>query len=107
MRKSTLFVSLIIVFMVVISATIKKQVDPKPKYVEIITRFGVMKVLLYDDTPLHRDNFLKWVRAGFYDSLTFHMVTPEGTAQGGDIKSKYATEDSVIGDSDFGYRIPA
>ena len=106
MRKSGLIIGLALVFMVVVSAT-TKQVEPKPKYVEITTKFGVMKVLLYDDTPLHRDNFLKWVRAGFYDSLTFHMVTPEGTAQGGDIKSKYATEDSVIGDSDFGYRIPA
>jgi cyclophilin family peptidyl-prolyl cis-trans isomerase len=107
MRKSALFVGLITIVLIGVSATFKKYQDPKPKYVEIITRFGVMKVLLYDDTPLHRDNFLKWVRAGFYDSLTFHMVTPEGTAQGGDIKSKYATEDSVIGDSDFGYRIPA
>ena len=107
MKKNWQFLLLTAMVFISVSATSYKPLDPKPVYVEITTRFGVMKVLLYDDTPLHRDNFLKWVRLGFYDSLTFHQVIPEGTAQGGDLKSKYATEDSVIGDSDFGYRVPS
>ena len=55
--------------------------NPKPTYVEIITRFGVMKVKLYDETPLHRDNFLKLVKAGYYDSLTFFQIFPDYTIQ--------------------------
>lgn len=78
-----------------------------PVIVEITTKFGVMKVKLYDETPLHRDNFLKLVKQQFYDSLTFHKVVKGFLAQGGDPKSKYATEDSTIGDGDIGYRIPS
>lgn len=78
-----------------------------PYFVEIITKFGVMKVRLYDETPLHRDNFIKLVKRGFYDSLTFHRISAGFTIQGGDYKSKYATADSVIGDGNLGYTIPA
>jgi cyclophilin family peptidyl-prolyl cis-trans isomerase len=81
--------------------------NPKPTYVEIITRFGVMKVKLYDETPLHRDNFLKLVKAGYYDSLTFFQIFPDYTIQSGDPKSRYATEDSLIGDGGPTYKIPA
>lgn len=89
-----------------ISATPPKP-PTGPAIVEIKTKFGVMKVKLYDETPLHRDNFLKLVKQNFYDSLTFHKVVYGLVAQGGDAKSKYATADSVIGDADLGYRIPA
>lgn len=81
--------------------------QPGPAIVEITTKFGTMKVRLYDETPLHRDNFLKLVKQRFYDSLTFHRVISGFLAQGGDAKSKYATEDSVVGDGDLGYKIPA
>ncbi|MES2689590.1 MAG: peptidylprolyl isomerase [Bacteroidota bacterium] len=90
-----------------IYATPPKPVSKPTTYVDITTRFGTMKVKLYDETPKHRDNFIKLVKQGFYDSLTFHFVGPDFIAQGGDPKSRYATEDSVIGDSDLGYKIPA
>lgn len=90
-----------------IYATPPKTPPKGPTYVDIITKFGTMKVKLHDETPKHRDNFIKLVKQGFYDSLTFHLVGKDYIAQGGDPKSKYATEDSVIGDSDLGYRIPA
>lgn len=80
---------------------------PKPTYVDIITKFGTMRVLLYDETPLHRDNFVKLVKQGYYDSLTFFQVFPDYTIQSGDPKSRYATEDSVIGDGGVSYTIPA
>lgn len=80
---------------------------PQPTYVDIITKFGTMRVLLYDETPLHKQNFLKLVKQGFYDSLTFFQVIPDYTIQTGDPKSRYATQDSVIGDGGPTYTIPA
>lgn len=80
---------------------------PKPTYVDIITKFGTMRVLLYDETPLHRDNFVKLVKQGYYDSLTFFQVFPNYSIQSGDPKSRFATEDSVIGDGGVSYTIPA
>ena len=98
---------LLAIALISIYATPPKPVVKGPTYVDITTKFGTMKVKLYDETPLHRDNFVKLVKQGFYDSLTFHFVGPDYLAQGGDPKSRYATEDSVIGDSDLGYTIPA
>lgn len=98
---------LVLVLVSTLGVVLLSADDPKPKYVEIWTRFGTMKVKLYDETPLHRDNFLKLVRAGYYDSLTFFQVFPDYTAQTGDPKSRFATEDSVIGDGGPTYTIPA
>ena len=54
----------------------------------ISTEFGEMHVVLYDDTPQHKDNFLKLAKEGFYDSTTFHRVIGEFMIQGGDPNSK-------------------
>src|SRR5690554_766553 len=56
----------------------------KQTLVEITTDYGVMEVRLYDETPLHRDNFIKLVEEGFFDDLLFHRVIPEFMIQGGD-----------------------
>jgi cyclophilin family peptidyl-prolyl cis-trans isomerase len=82
--------------------------NPQPyPMVAIYTRFGIMIVKLYNETPKHRDNFLKLVREKQYDSLLFHRIIPGFMIQGGDIKSKYAPKDSLIGDGELGYTIPA
>lgn len=105
------YINRILILLAIVSisiyATPPKTTASGPTYVDIITKFGTMKVKLYDETPKHRDNFIKLVKAGFYDELKFHFVAQDYLAQGGDPKSKYATEDSVIGDSDLGYKIPA
>ncbi len=75
--------------------------------VEISTRYGKILVKLYNQTPLHRDNFIKLVKAGFYDSLLFHRVIPDFIIQGGDPTSKYAEAGVVLGQGYNGYRIPA
>lgn len=106
-KRLLLYISAIMAIAGLSAAGTHHPEKPTPTYVEIITRFGTMKVLLYDETPLHRDNFLKLVRSGFYDSLTFHQVFPDYTAQGGDPKSRLATSDSVIGDGGPTYKIPA
>lgn len=76
-------------------------------YVLIRTDFGEMRVLLYDSTPVHRDNFLKLVEAGFYDSLLFHRVIPGYMIQGGDPDSRGAEPGAMLGEGGPGYTLPA
>ncbi len=73
----------------------------------ISTPFGDMKVKLYDETPLHRDNFIKLAREGFYDGLLFHRVIQGFMIQGGDPNSKNAPAGQSLGSGGPGYTIPA
>ena len=66
-------------------------------YVLMMTTQGNMVVKLYDETPLHRDNFMSKVQAGFYDSLLFHRVINNFMIQGGDPTSKRATAETPVG----------
>lgn len=79
---------------------------PKNAFV-ITTDFGEMKGLLYDETPLHRDNFIKLINEGFYDSLLFHRVIKSFMIQGGDPASKTAKANVQLGNGGPGYTIPA
>jgi peptidyl-prolyl cis-trans isomerase B (cyclophilin B) len=90
------------------------QIDSKPKVVEniehevlISTDLGDMVVKLYNQTPKHRDNFLKLVNEKFYDSLLFHRVIKNFMIQGGDPQSKNAAKGVMLGSGDVGYTIPA
>lgn len=65
--------------------------------VKIRTDMGTIIVRLYDETPLHRDNFIRLVQNGFYDSLLFHRVIPEFMIQGGDPGSKQAEPNAMLG----------
>jgi len=60
----------------------------KEKLVKIKTSYGDMTVLLYDETPLHKANFIKLAESGEYDSTIFHRVIQEFMIQGGDIDAK-------------------
>lgn len=73
----------------------------------IDTDMGKIKVKLYDDTPLHRDNFIKNVQEGVYTDLLFHRIIRQFMVQGGDIYSKDAPIEAHLGDGDSGYTIPA
>ena len=75
--------------------------------VKIITKYGDMKVVLYNETPLHRDNFMKLTKGGVFDSLLFHRVIKGFMVQGGDPNSKRATKDQTLGDGDLKYTVPA
>jgi len=80
---------------------------PDACMVELRTEYGSMLIELYDATPLHRDNFLKLVREGFYDDLLFHRVIKGFMIQGGDPKSRGAAKGAPLGSGGPGYTVPA
>lgn len=76
-------------------------------YVKIETTYGEMVVKLYNETPKHRDNFLKLVKDGTYDGLLFHRVIKEFMIQGGDPNSRTAKKGQMLGDGELGYTVDA
>lgn len=84
-----------------------KIAKAKSHIVSVTTDYGTMKIKLYDETPQHRDNFLKLAKEGFYDGTLFHRVIKNFMLQGGDPQSKTATADMQLGGGDIGYTIPA
>jgi len=80
---------------------------PPHKYVRIITAKGECVLKLYDETPLHRNNFVKLVREGYYNDLLFHRVINHFMIQGGDPNSRYAAEKQQLGEGGPDYTIPA
>nr|MBS0037713.1 peptidylprolyl isomerase [Saprospiraceae bacterium] len=75
--------------------------------IEIETEYGTILAQLYDETPLHRDNFLKLAEDGFYDGLLFHRVINGFMLQGGDPDSRDAEEGARLGMGGPGYQIDA
>lgn len=75
--------------------------------VTIVTNRGTIKMKLYDGTPQHRDNMVRLVRQHFYDSTLFHRVIAGFVIQGGDPDSKRAAGDKVLGEGEYGDRVPA
>jgi len=106
--KKIAFLSFILILIMNVSSsgqgatTGQKQV----KFV-IHTDFGNMKGILYNETPKHRDNFVKLAKSGFYDGLLFHRVIMGFMIQGGDPQSKNAKAGQQLGNGDPGYTIPA
>lgn len=85
----------------------QSQSSNGPVKIKIETTLGNMVAVLYDDTPLHRDNFVKNIKEGVYKDLLFHRVIKEFMIQGGDPDSKNAPADKVLGNGSLGYTIPA
>ncbi len=85
----------------------EKKVEALNKMVVIKTEFGDMKVRLYDETPQHRDNFIKLVKEGYYNDLLFHRVIKNFMIQGGDPNSRNAGPNAQLGAGGPGYTIPA
>lgn len=75
--------------------------------VKIKTPYGKMVFVLSDETPLHRDNFVKLAKQHFYDELLFHRVIDSFMIQGGDPGSKDAEAGVFLGNGNVGYTIPA
>ena len=71
------------------------------------TSKGDIRIALYNETPQHRDNFLKLVKDGFYDGLLFHRVIYNFMIQTGDSASRHAKPGQLLGDSPEEYKVPA
>ncbi len=87
--------------------TMENQIDTTQYYVNISTSFGDMTVKLYNETPKHRDNFLKLVKEGYYNDLLFHRVIKDFMVQGGDPASRNADARTQLGAGGPNYTIPA
>jgi len=83
------------------------QKSKKQTMVVISTSYGDMKLTLYNETPKHRDNFIKLVKGGFYDGMLFHRIIQNFMIQGGDPESKTAQPGQMLGNGSPGYTVPA
>jgi len=105
--KKVILISLvfsIIVFSCQIDQSKKKTADQLYK---IETMYGDMIFKLYDETPLHKENFMKLIEEGYFDDLLFHRVIDGFMIQGGDPKSRDAEPGKMLGEGGPGYTIPA
>ena len=89
------------------AASKDKTADNNMTKVELETSLGNIVVELYNETPQHRDNFIKLVKEGYYDGVLFHRVIKDFMIQTGDGNSKNAGVDTPLGDGDPGYTIEA
>ncbi|ADY53677.1 peptidyl-prolyl cis-trans isomerase cyclophilin type [Pseudopedobacter saltans DSM 12145] len=80
---------------------------PKDVFIKISTNKGDMILKLFNETPKHRDNFVKIIKAGTLEKTLFHRVIKGFMIQGGDPDSKNAKENQLLGMGDLGYTIPA
>lgn len=96
--------------LIVFGATALFAGKPKHQYVRIKTSYGACIIWLYNETPKHRDNFIKLTKKGFYNGTLFHRVIQNFMIQGGDPDSKdtvKAKPGAELGNGDVGYTVPA
>lgn len=106
MTKKIFYVLLIFVSMLNLNCLAQKN-NKKQAKVLITTNYGDIKIALYNETPKHRDNFIKLVKEGYYDGALFHRVIENFMIQGGDPDSKNAAPGVMLGNGGPGYTIPA
>lgn len=85
----------------------KEETKEKTTMVIISTDLGEMKAVLYNETPLHKENFIKLAKEGYFDGCLFHRVIDGFMIQGGDPDSKAAKPGQMLGQGGPGYTIPA
>ena len=110
--KNILFAILSLLLSVSCTAQTKPQTKEEPKKevmqeVLIETSLGNITIVLFNETPLHRDNFIKLVNEQFYDGVLFHRIIQNFMIQTGDPDSKKATKGQRLGMGGPGYMIPA
>ena len=107
MRKK-ISILLLLAFLIACSSTRNSATSKIPgARVKLTTDSGVIVLRLYNQTPLHRDNFLKLVKQHYFDSLLFHRVIKNFMIQGGDPDSKNAKPGILLGNGGPSYTIPA
>lgn len=104
------YFSYVILALFLLSCSASKKtalVAAKPVEVKLTTDSGTIVLMLYDKTPLHRDNFVKLVKEKFYDGLLLHRVINNFMIQGGDPDSRNAKPGVRLGEGSLNYTIPA
>lgn len=97
----------ILLLLIGLSADVSAHTDKDKRVrVRLETTVGTMVMALFDETPRHRDNFLKLVRQGYYDGLLFHRVIADFMVQTGDPDSRAAKPGQRLGDGGPGYTLP-
>ena len=107
MKKIVLLILMCFVAVGFVAAKPQREKKRRQKMVKIETTLGTIKVKLYDETPLHRDNFLKLVKDEFYEGVLFHRVIKDFMIQAGDPESKTADAGARLGAGGLGYTVPA
>lgn len=109
MKKNILLVMMLAMTLISCQANTPKteKSDNNMTKVKLETSLGDIVVELYNETPQHRDNFIKLVKEGYYDGVLFHRVINDFMVQTGDGNSKTAGPETMLGDGDPGYTIPA
>lgn len=105
MWKNSKRISLLVLGMLLVTVVSAKT--PKYHYISIKTDKGDCLLKLYNETPKHRDNFLKLVKEDYYEGLMFHRVIHNFMVQGGDPESRYAAQKQPLGEGGPDYKIPA
>lgn len=105
MTKKIFYIFLI--FASLLNTSCLAQKNKKQKKVLISTSYGDIKIVLYNETPKHRDNFIKLVKEGYYNETLFHRTINNFMIQGGDPDSKGAEPRVVLGNGGPGYTVPA
>ena len=98
---------ILVAFLCLGTLSVEAKKKEKRHIVRIETNVGNIRVALSDDTPLHRDNFLKLAREGFYNGTLFHRCIKNFMIQGGDPESRNAEPGKLLGEGGPGYTIPA
>ncbi len=109
MKKISFLAIFLLMAFVSMSQVIVNKVDGTPSGTKVMieTSMGNIMVQLYDQTPIHRDNFIKLAKEGIYDGLLFHRVIEKFMIQAGDPKSRDAEPGVVLGEGSLGYTLPA
>lgn len=101
--------TLLAIFLAFTAVTMQAQtVQDMPRHEVLLeTDSGDIRIELFNETPKHRDNFLRLVRSGAYDGVLFHRVIKDFMIQTGDVGSKNAKPGETVGDTPETYTVPA
>ena len=102
MRKRILWLAVLAAMLAACGPKTEKEV-----VMVVETTMGTVEFKLYNETPLHRDNFIRLAEEHYFDSLLFHRVIDDFVIQGGDPNSKYAKPGEMLGDGEPDFRVPA
>lgn len=107
MKKIVLTLALLLTQVLSLLAADGVAPDTVRHQVLLQTSMGDIVVELYNETPRHRDNFLKVVRSGYYNGILFHRVIADFMIQAGDSTTRHAKPGAPVGDYDLGYTVPS